>query len=103
MSVGTGDHQLTSSRMEITTNSFEYPQIAMPAGLDVATNDTSIILYQQVYEMNKLLSDNIEIINDDAQHLSSKLLRLQSILQSLTQEMSIVKLSVQEKNAFIDG
>ncbi|CAF1494816.1 unnamed protein product, partial [Rotaria sordida] len=57
----------------------------------------------EIYETINILASGIQTLNDDTQHLSSESIRLQSSTESLTQEFSSLKLSVQEENSFLDG
>ncbi|CAF1139350.1 unnamed protein product [Rotaria sp. Silwood1] len=58
---------------------------------------------QKTYEITNILANEIQILNDDIQRFSSESIRLQSSIESLTQDFSSIKLSVQEQSSFIDG
>ncbi len=58
---------------------------------------------QEIYETINMLASGIQTLNDDTQRLSSDSIRLQTSIESLTQDFATLKLSVQEQNAFLDG
>ena len=58
---------------------------------------------QDVYETINILAGSFQTLNGDVQRLSSESLRLQNAIESLTQDFSTLKLSVEEQNAFLDG
>ncbi|CAF3038276.1 unnamed protein product [Rotaria sp. Silwood2] len=58
---------------------------------------------QELYEMLDILSGSIEALNNDQQHLSNESLQVQIALPTLTEELSKIKLSVEESNAFLEG
>ncbi len=58
---------------------------------------------QEVYETINILAGGIQTLNDDTQRLSSDSIRLQSTIESLTNEFATLKLSIQEQGAFLDG
>ncbi|CAF5229611.1 unnamed protein product, partial [Rotaria magnacalcarata] len=55
---------------------------------------------QEIYETINILARGIPTLNDDTQRLSSELIKLQSSIESLTQDIGSLKLSVQEKSSF---
>ena len=57
---------------------------------------------QDVYETINILAGVFQTLNGDVEHLSSESLRLQNAIESLTQDFSTLKLSVEEQNAFLD-
>jgi FtsZ-binding cell division protein ZapB len=74
---------------------------------DVSTETTSInenisAQMQEVYETINILAGGIQTLNDDTQRLSSDSIRLQSTIESLTNEFATLKLSIQEQVAFVD-
>jgi FtsZ-binding cell division protein ZapB len=56
-----------------------------------------------VYETINILAGGIQTLNDDTQRLSGESIRLQSSVESLTNEFTSLKLSTQEQSAFLDG
>ncbi len=67
------------------------------------TNENMSTLVQEIYETINILADGIQTLNDDIQCLSSESIRLQTSIESLTQDFTTLKLSVQEQSAFLDG
>ncbi|CAF1262355.1 unnamed protein product [Rotaria sordida] len=66
--------------------------------------DNSITTHlQELYETLSILSDGIETLNDDGQRLNNELLQCQIKLQTLEQDFSQIKLSVEETNSFVQG
>jgi chromosome segregation ATPase len=62
-----------------------------------------IIQLQEVYETCNLVSGGVETLNDDLQRLATESAHYQNTLNPLTQDLSILKISIQEQNAFLDG
>jgi chromosome segregation ATPase len=58
---------------------------------------------QEIYETIDHLANGIQTLNDDTQRLSSESIRLQTSIESLTQDFGTLKLSIQEQSAFLDG
>jgi FtsZ-binding cell division protein ZapB len=58
---------------------------------------------QEIYETINVLAGGIQTLNDDTQRLSSESIRMQTSIESLTQDFATLKLSVQEQSAFLDG
>ncbi|CAF3315457.1 unnamed protein product [Rotaria sp. Silwood2] len=58
---------------------------------------------QEIYEMLHILSGGIETLNNDQQRLSNESLQIQVTIPTLTEELSKVKLSNEESNAFLEG
>ncbi|CAF5083404.1 unnamed protein product, partial [Rotaria magnacalcarata] len=56
---------------------------------------------QEIYETINILAGGIQTLNDDTQRLSSESIKLQSSIESLTQDIGSLKLSVQEKSSFL--
>ncbi|CAF1512425.1 unnamed protein product, partial [Adineta steineri] len=50
-----------------------------------------------------ILSDSIQILNEDQTRLNTESIHCQNTLDHLTQDVSTVKISMQEQNAFLDG
>ncbi|CAM4832369.1 unnamed protein product [Rotaria magnacalcarata] len=58
---------------------------------------------KELYEIANSLSDAIQTLNNDQQYLSTESLRSQVTLPTLMEELSKVKLSVEEANTFLEG
>ncbi|UJR26899.1 hypothetical protein I4U23_008209 [Adineta vaga] len=58
---------------------------------------------QEIYETINVLASGIQTLNDDTQRISSDSVRLQTSIETLTQEFASLKLSIQEQSAFLDG
>ena len=67
------------------------------------TNENITSQMQEIYETINILAGGIQTLNDDTQRLSSESVRLQSSIESITQEFASFKLSIQEQSAFLDG
>ncbi|CAF4411648.1 unnamed protein product [Rotaria sp. Silwood2] len=67
------------------------------------TNGNLSTQWQEIYETINILASGIQTLDDDTQRLSSESIRLQSSIESLTQDFSSVKLSIQEQSSFLDG
>jgi len=87
-------------------------QADRPSGMDVdmrqssATSGSTENLssqMQEVYETINVLASGIQTLNDDTQRLCSESVRLQTSLESLKQDYSTLKLSVEEQEAFLTG
>ena len=64
------------------------------------TLSTSMV---EVYEAINTLASGTQTLNDETLRVSSESVRLQSSVESLTQELTSLKLSIQEQSAFLDG
>ncbi|CAF5008879.1 unnamed protein product [Rotaria sp. Silwood1] len=58
---------------------------------------------QELYEMLNILSSGIETLNNDQERLSNESLQIQVTIPTLTEELSKVKLSIEESNGFLEG
>ncbi|CAF1023598.1 unnamed protein product [Rotaria sordida] len=58
---------------------------------------------QELYEMLNILSGGIETLNNDQHRLSNESLQIQITIPTLIEELSKVKLSIEESNAFLEG
>ncbi|CAF1299236.1 unnamed protein product, partial [Rotaria sordida] len=58
---------------------------------------------EELYEMLNILVSGIETLNNDEQRLANESLQMQVTLPTLTEELSKVKLSIEESNAFFEG
>ncbi|CAF4787516.1 unnamed protein product, partial [Rotaria sp. Silwood2] len=56
------------------------------------TNENFSTQLQEIYETINILAGGIQTLNDDTQRLSSESIRLQSSIESLTQDFSSIKL-----------
>jgi hypothetical protein len=74
----------------------------MTIDLPQTTEDATIQL-QEIYETVNILSGGVEALNDDLQRLHSESISHQHALDPLTQDFSILKISIQEQSAFLDG
>lgn len=83
-----------------------------PSGMDVDMGQSTISAsstdnlsteMQEIYETINLLASGIQTLNDDTQRLSSDSIRLQTSLESLRQDFSTLKLSIDEQSAFLEG
>ena len=75
----------------------------LTTSISATTADQANDSMQEVYEMINVLAGGIQALNDDTQRLSTESIRMQSALDSVTQEISSLKLSVQEQGIFLDG
>ncbi|CAF3987911.1 unnamed protein product, partial [Rotaria sp. Silwood1] len=67
------------------------------------TNENISTQMQKIYDTLNILASGIQTLNDDTQRLSNESIRLQSSIESITQEFSSLKLSIQEQSSFLDG
>ncbi len=67
------------------------------------TNENMSAQMEEIYEIINILAGGIQTLNDDTQRLSSDSIRLQSSIESLIQDFSSLKLSIQEQSAFLNG
>ncbi|CAF1078868.1 unnamed protein product [Rotaria sordida] len=58
---------------------------------------------EELYEMLSILVGGIETLANDEQRLATEALKMQTAIPTLTEELSKVKLSVEESNAFLEG
>lgn len=84
-----GNQQLTSSRMDL-----DLPHTT------VSTSSTS---NNKLKETIDVLVGGIEVLTDDTQQLSTKALRAQCSLQALSDDLTNLKVAIQETNASIEG
>jgi len=85
--------QLFDSQMDIDPSRTTTTTISDPATAQV----------QELYETLNILAGGIEALNDDAQRLSNESLESQIKLQTLAEDFSTVKLSVEESHSFLQG
>jgi chromosome segregation ATPase len=68
-----------------------------------STNENINVQIQEVYETLNILAGGIQTLNDDTLRLSGESIRLQSSVESLTNEFTSLKLSIQEGDAFLES
>ncbi|CAF1045056.1 unnamed protein product [Rotaria sp. Silwood1] len=73
------------------------------ASSSIASNNNDNInpQIQEIYERINTFTSGIQTIHDDTQRLSSESIRLQSSIESVTQEFSRIKLSIEEQSSFL--
>ncbi|CAF1222580.1 unnamed protein product [Rotaria sordida] len=89
--------QMLSQLVDRSMNN-DLPRITTAGDCNPAT-----IQLQELYEMFDILTGGIETLNNDQQRLSNESLQIQIILPTLTEELSKVRLSVEESNGFLKG
>jgi hypothetical protein len=67
------------------------------------TTEDVTIQRQEIDETVSILAGSVEALNDDLQRLHSESISHQYARDPLTQDFSIVKLSIQEQSTFLDG
>ncbi|CAF0853293.1 unnamed protein product [Rotaria sordida] len=77
---------------------YDLSQITTAGTCDLATTQL-----QELFEMLNMLSGVIETLNNDQERLSNESLQIQVTIPTLTEELSKVKLSIEESNAFLEG
>jgi FtsZ-binding cell division protein ZapB len=87
--------------MDVDMGSTAGPHAA--SSMAVATNENISPHMQEIYETINILAGGIQTLNDDTQRLSSDSVRIQSSIETLTQETAALKVSTQEQGAFLDG
>jgi len=83
------DQQLKSSQMDLD--------------LPHTTTSTSTMVNDQLNQTIDVLLGSIQVLNDDTQRLSSETLRTQYLLQYISENLSKLKLAVQETNTSVEG
>lgn len=87
-------------------------QTDRPSGMDVDMSSSGVTSastenlssqMQDIYETINVLASGIQTLNDDTQKLCSESVRLQTSLESLRQDFTTLKLSVEEQGEFIEG
>ncbi|CAF4633097.1 unnamed protein product [Rotaria sp. Silwood1] len=73
-----------------------------PSSITTTTNENVRPQMQEVYETINILTNETQTLSDHTQYLSSESIRLQSSTESVTQELSSLKLSIQERNSFLN-
>ena len=88
-----GEH---ASRMDVDSQSDTASSVFL------TNNEHFSAQIQEIYETINILASGIQTLNDDAERLSSESLRLSTSIEMLNQEVSTLKLGVQEQGAFLD-
>ncbi|CAF2522346.1 unnamed protein product [Rotaria sp. Silwood2] len=65
--------------------------------------DNETIQLQEIDEIIKVLLDGVETLNDDLQRLSNESVHHKNLLDSLTPNLSTLKISMEEQNRYLDG
>jgi chromosome segregation ATPase len=68
-----------------------------------ATSDPATAQAQELYETLNILTGGMEALNDDGQRLNNESLQSQIKLQTLAEDFSQVKISVEESHSFLQG
>ncbi|CAF1098537.1 unnamed protein product [Adineta steineri] len=76
-------------------------QMDIDSSQTTATN-SAIVHLQEVHEVVNILSNGLETLNDDNQHLNNESLRLQIQLQTLTENIPQLKQSIEESNSYLE-
>jgi chromosome segregation ATPase len=74
----------------------------MTINLPHTTENTTMQL-QEINEVVNILVGGVEALTDDLQRLSTDSISHQHTLDPLVQDLSILKISIQEQNSFLDG
>ncbi|CAF1098343.1 unnamed protein product [Adineta steineri] len=74
-----------------------------PSQTTTTVTNPTIDHLQDVHEVVNVLSNGLETLNDDNQHLNNESLRVQIQLQTLTENTSQVKQSIDETTTFLSG
>ncbi|CAF2767716.1 unnamed protein product [Rotaria sp. Silwood2] len=76
----------------------DYPRTTTAGACNFATAQL-----EELYEMLNILIGGVETLTNDQQRLVNESLQMQIRLPALTEELSKVKLSIEESNAFVEG
>ncbi|CAF1081960.1 unnamed protein product [Rotaria sordida] len=63
----------------------------------------AIVQLEEFHEMLNILEGGVETLNNDGQRLANESFQIQTVLLTLTEDLSKVKLSIEESNAFLEG
>ena len=66
-------------------------------------SDNTNAQVQEVYETIDVLAGGVQALNEDAQRLSNEEIQLQIQLESITNEFSKLKSSIEEQSTYLDG
>ncbi|CAF1171969.1 unnamed protein product [Rotaria sp. Silwood1] len=75
----------------------------LPRTTTAVACNPAIAQLEELYEMLNILVGGIETLTNDEQRLANESLQMQMTLPTLTEELSKVKLSIEESNAFFEG
>ena len=75
----------------------------MDLDLPRTTTSTSTMSNDQLNQTIDVLLGSIQVLNDDTQQLSSEALRTQYLLQYTSENLSKLKIAVDETNTFVEG
>jgi chromosome segregation ATPase len=92
----TDNQKTTSSQMDVS-----FPHTTMSTAK--TTNETFNPKLQQLHETIDILLGGIQVLNDEAQRLSSESLQYRNSLHSVSEDMSKIKIAVQETNTLVDA
>ncbi|CAF1106165.1 unnamed protein product [Rotaria sordida] len=77
--------------------------IDLPRRTTTGTCNAATVQLEELYEMLNILVGGIETLTSDGQRLTNESLQMQITLSTLKEELSKVKLSIEESNAFLEG
>ncbi|CAF3817639.1 unnamed protein product [Rotaria sp. Silwood1] len=63
----------------------------------------AIVQLEELHEMLNVFVGGVETLTNDGQRLVNELLQIQTVLPTLTEDLSKVKLSIEESKAFLEG
>ncbi|CAF2674022.1 unnamed protein product [Rotaria sp. Silwood2] len=69
---------------------------------DTETDENSHANLQQLFETTNILLSSINVLNDDIQRVSSELVHHQTSARSVSEELSKLKISIEETNSSMD-
>ena len=87
------DGQMTSNEMDTDT----------PRTTTTIDNNFAINQLEELYETIRVLGSGVETLNADTQRLNSNLVEHQIKLQHLTENVTNVKLGIEEESVVLDG
>ncbi|CAF1227878.1 unnamed protein product [Rotaria sordida] len=67
------------------------------------TLNPAVVQLEELHEMLDILVGSIETLTNDEKHLTNESLQMQITLPTLIEELSKVKLSIEESNSFLEG
>ena len=76
---------------------------AVPISTESTNDENNNVQLQQIHETINILVGGISVLNDDIQRLSNESVRMQSSVESLTQDYASLKTSIEEHTAFLNG
>jgi peptidoglycan hydrolase CwlO-like protein len=75
----------------------------IPLVVEIHLSMITCVQLQEVCETSDILASGIHVLNEDACRLRNELLHIENEINTLNNEFSLVKLSIQEQNTFLDG